>query len=127
MIYTDSCLKVVEDKIYANLRLKVIRRMDGSVISGANTEWSVNEAMKILTIPRIKLAVINRIDEISIMEIALLNFMCKPILVTNKAIREYEILSKTVDHIDLDCSLLTEQNNFISWYRRENGLSDKGC
>jgi len=126
MIYTDCCLNAVETKILSELGIRVIRRMDGSVLGqGASSEWSVNEAMKILTIPSITLAVINRLDEISIMEVALLNFMCKPILITNKAVSEYDTVLKTADYIDVDCNLMNEQNNFVTWYRRVYGTSDK--
>jgi hypothetical protein len=102
--------------------------MDDSILGpGALTEWSLCETMRILTLPGLTLAVINKLDEVSIMEIALLNFLCKPILVTNKAIAEFEVVSRTVDYIDTDCNFMSENNNFISWYRRVYGASDKRC
>jgi hypothetical protein len=123
MIYTDSCLQLVSDKIHSELNETIVRRINSTSIGGENSKWSINEAMALITIPQITLAVINKLDEMSIMEIALLSFMCKPILVTDKAIKEFSIVSETVDFIDDSCNLMTEPNNFISWYRRQHGPS----
>jgi len=110
MIYTDSCLSKCECEIEKEFGIKIIKRID-------STLWNINDAMRIITIPEVSLAVINQLDEISIMEISLLNFMCKPILVTTRLISEYPVISRTVDFIDSSCNLLLSDNNFIRWFR----------
>lgn len=121
MIYTDSCLNSVAEKIRIELNETVVQRIGSSPFDKELSKWSINEAMALITLPQVSLAVINKLDEISIMEIALLSFMCKPVLVTDKAIQEFSAVGETIDYVGTDCSLLTEQNNFISWYRRVHG------
>lgn len=84
--------------------------------------WNVNDALATITDPRIELAVINYIDEIAIMEVALLHFLCKPILVTAKGIEEYEILKRTVDHIEIGANLRYSTNTFIKWFKLWKGI-----
>lgn len=110
MIYTDNCDKDLELRIKNELGLQVLKRIEEST-------WNLNDSLLILTEPHIKLAVINSIDEISIMEISLLNFLCRPILITAKAIKEYPVLSRTVNHIDENCNLRDPKSNFITWYK----------
>jgi hypothetical protein len=110
MIYTDNCDKELEERIYSELNLKVLKRIEEDT-------WNINDALLIVTEPHIKLAVINNIDEVSIMEISLLSFLCRPILVTAKAIKEYPVLSRTVNHIDENCNLKDSKSNFITWYK----------
>lgn len=118
VIYTDRCDPVVEDRIQAELGLLVVRRMP-------DDKWNIQDSSRIITDPRIVLAVINEIDEVSLMEIGLLLFLCKPILVTDKAVQEYNILSREVNFTEPSCSLKEVHTSFISWYnymeRSKNG------
>lgn len=109
-LYTDSCCKEMMSKIKKELGLDIIQRF-------SEEEWSINNAMIFITNPNIELAIINRIDEISVMEISLLNFMCKPILVTAATIDNYPMIKKMVDHIDKEANLKNPYSNFISWYK----------
>jgi len=109
MIYTDSCCITMMTEIKEKLNLEVLLRMN-------TDEWTLYDSMRIITDPELKLAVINTIDDISIMEIAMLNFLCKPIIVTTNAINEYNALIKTVTFIDINCNITNSKNNFISWY-----------
>lgn len=119
LLYIDSCEEEMIDKIKKELGLDVALRLP-------KDKWNVNDAMGIITIPNIKLAIINTIDEIAVMEMTLLHFMCKPILITTKSIKNYKVLEKSVvDYIEPNCNLSDVHNNFFSWYRtmfrRTNG------
>ena len=110
IIYTDYCCDNLKKEINKKLNLDVVLRMDYS-------SWTLSDTMSIITIPNIKLAVINKIDEISVIEMGLLNFLCKPILIT-APIKGYPILeSKIVDFIEPTCKLDKEDSNFITWYK----------
>ena len=109
LIYVDSCNPELEKAILDRLGIPLLKRMDPK-------NWNVNDALTIICDPRVVLAVINQLDEISVMEIALLHFMCKPILVTHNAIKEYPIVEKTVDYVDLTCNLKQPTSSFINWY-----------
>lgn len=110
MIYTDYCSEDMERRILTELKKEVILRMPDNT-------WNICDAMRLITEPRMELAVINRLDEIAIMEISLLSFMCKPILVTAKAIREYPIIESTVDYVDSFANLRDPANIFIPWFK----------
>lgn len=110
LIYTDCCLDRLEKQIALETGCYVVKRMPDDT-------WNVNDAMSIITNPFVELAVINKIDSISLMEISLLHFMAKPILVTTKSIESYPAVEKAVDHIDVNCCLLSDFNSFISWYK----------
>ena len=110
LIYTDYCSEDTASKIERELGRLILLRMNEKV-------WNVSDATRVITDPRLELAVINRLDEISMMEIALLNFMCKPILITARAIVEYPVIERTVDHIDPNCNLRDPANTFIPWFR----------
>lgn len=110
VIYTDLCNDLLEDNIQKELGLKILLRLK-------EEDWNINDAMLLLTHPSMELAVINIIDEVSIMELSLLTFLCKPILVTASAIDEYPIISRTADHIDTNCNLADPACSFISWYK----------
>lgn len=109
LIYTDLCSKSNEDAIRKHTGRNIVKRMN-------KDEWNVNEAMRIITDPFVELAVINKLDVISLMEISLFHFMSKPILVTTETINMYPAAVKTVDYIDGACSLIQDYNSFISWY-----------
>lgn len=115
MLYTDSCCKEIERKINSDLSMKVIRRF-------SKKDWTINECMRIIPLPDLEIAVINVIDEISVMEISLLAFMCKPILITNRAISEYPMLSKVADYINVDCNLNSKDSPFVEWYKQTFGV-----
>lgn len=110
VIYTDLCSPSMETQIFNELNLKVLLRLK-------EEDWNINDAMLLLTHPGMVLAVINIIDEISIMELSLLSFLCKPTLVTATAINEYPIISRTVDNVDTNCNLADPCCSFISWYK----------
>ena len=110
MIYTDDCSNIVQKKIKSELNLDVLKRLDSD-------QWNINDAIRIITEPSISLVVINNLDEISLMEISLLAFLCKPILISSKSITEYPAVIKTVNWIDNSCDITKEYNNFISWYK----------
>ena len=109
MIYTDHCNKDSEDKIKKELGMLVLKQMPKET-------WNINDALTVLTTPKIKLAVFNVIDDVTIMEIGLLSFLAKPILVTHNSIKEYPVLERTVTHIDVESNLRFDRNNFIKWY-----------
>lgn len=109
-IYTDSCCSEIEQKVLKELNLRVVKTF------GQET-WSVNEAMIIITDPQLRLTVINQLDYLTVMEIALLNFMCKKILVTTKTINEYPVILRSVDFVDTYCDLTSEDSQFITWYK----------
>jgi len=110
LIYTDMCSKELEHTILETTGVTIIRRV-------FDEHWSVNDTMGVITTPSLILAVINRLDSISLMEISLLNFMCKPILVTTETINQYPIVSNTVDYIDEQCSLVKTTSSFVSWFK----------
>lgn len=110
IIYTDLCHPIVEDKIKTELGLEVVKRLPDDV-------WNLPAAASIVTDPRIHLAVINQIDEISLMEIGILIFLCRRILVAAKSIEEYKILARTVDFVEPSCNLREPHSSFISWFK----------
>jgi len=110
IIYTDDCHPNIEKLIHYELGLDIVRQLNDST-------WNINDAMAIITDPGLILAVINQLNEITLMEIALLHFMCKPILITHRAIEEYPILERCVDFIDYTCNLKDLNSNFITWFK----------
>jgi hypothetical protein len=110
LIYTDVCSDELEAKIAEETGTIVIRRIP-------EDKWNVVDTMGVITTPAIELAVINRLDSISLMEISLLHFLCKPILVTSETINQYPAVANTVDYIDGQCSLVHDYSSFISWYK----------
>lgn len=110
IIYADSCHPEVEYRIKYDLGIPIVTRLP-------DANWNVNDAMAIITDPRLMLAVVNQIDEVSVMEIALLHFMCKPILVTHKAIEGYPLLSKCVDFIDFTSNMTDPSSTFTTWFK----------
>lgn len=110
LIYTDCCSEFMEKEIAKETGSSIIKRMNES-------DWSINNTMSIITIPQIELAIINKLDSVSLMEISLLNFMCKPILVTTETINQYPLVYNSVDYVDGQCSLIRETNSFIKWYK----------
>lgn len=110
VIYTDQCCDHMIYKIKKELNLDILLRM-------SDKDWTLSDAMSIITTPEINLTIINRIDEISVIEMGLLHFLCKPILVT-VPLRAYPTLeTKIVDYIDSTCNLTDKNSNFITWYR----------
>jgi len=109
IIYTDDCNPFIEKQIYSELGLPIVRRL-------SDKNWNVNDAMAIITDPNLILAVVNQIDEASLMEIALLHFMCKPILVTHKAIEEYPLVERSIDFIDYTSNLKDPASTFTTWF-----------
>lgn len=110
LIYTDNCSLENMGIIKSELNIDVMLMFDDKV-------WSVNECMKLITTPEIELAVINEITEKTVIEIGLLNFMCKPILVTSKAIELYPLIKSTVDYTSTEVNLLEDGTKFIQWYK----------
>lgn len=110
IIYTDVCDSDTEKRIIKELHRDVVYRLP-------DEKWNVNDALGVIADPRLELAVVNIIDEISIMEIALLHMLCKPILLTARAAYEYKILSRTADHLEIGANLRHPSNNFIKWYK----------
>jgi len=109
MIYSDTCNFNNQELISKN-NINLILRPDIS-------DWSVHVIMGIVTIPDLKLAIFNKIDDYSLIEIGLFNFMCKKILVTAKSALNYPALMKTVDYFDLSCNLDNDNPSFIEWYK----------
>lgn len=117
LIYTDRCNSQVAEKIQSELNLRVIERVKDS-------EWAIQKVAGVLTDPSIVLAVFNNLDEISLLEIGLLLFLCRPILITDSAAKEYTTLIRQVEFVEPSCNLKDQQSLFVSWYkytRRENG------
>lgn len=110
MIYTDDCSDAMMKTIKEKTGQDIVKRLDDKT-------WNVNDALIIIADPSLKLAIINSIDEISLMEIGLLSLLCKPILVTDKSVREYKAVMNTVNWIDTNCNIKDQQNNFIMWYK----------
>ena len=110
LIYSDSCNSLLQEQIKKELGYDIL-------LMYSNENWNINDSMTLITCPDIKLAVINVINEITIMEIALLHFLCKPILVTHNAIKEYPVLGRTVNYIDTMCNLRSKDSVFIQWFR----------
>lgn len=111
LIYADSCCDKTRREIKQKLGMDVLLMFPKSA-------WSVNEAMKLITNPDVRLAVVNEISDQTMMEIGLLHFMCKPILVTTNAVTEYPCVYTTVDYIDSECNLRSPHNNFIQWLQQ---------
>lgn len=109
-IYTDDYIDAVESKISNSLNITIIKRFPEDT-------WNISDAMRIITSPELELAIINKIDSISLMEISLLHFMCKKILVTTNSVNTYPAIARTVDYIDVSCTFMSEDNNFIQWYK----------
>ena len=111
IIYTDGCSELNKKRIKEELGLEVIQGVEPKL-------WNLNDALSVIMIPNIKLAVINIINEISVIEMGLLYFMCKPILVTAATIKDYPVLStKIISYTNITCDLRTEQTSFIDWYK----------
>ena len=109
IIYADHCNPLVSDKIKSELNLEVVRRLP-------NESWTIQESTRLITDPSIVLAVISTLDEISLLEIGILLFLCKPVLIADKVVEEYELLGKQVDFIDPGCNLKEVNNTFTSWF-----------
>lgn len=112
IIYTDSCPNEECEKIKEALGIEVIRM-------ASDEDWDINMAMNLITIPNIELAVINIINEKTIIEMGLLSFMCKKLLVTTREITKYHILfKKVVDYYNTSSDIRNNSDKFIDWYRR---------
>ncbi len=114
LIYTDNCLETTEQEIASKTGALIVKRL-------SEDTWTVNDTLRIVTNPFLVLAVINRLDATSLMEISLLHFMCKPILVTTNSINVYPTVVRTTDHIDCRCNLMVPNNTFISWFTHWKG------
>jgi hypothetical protein len=89
------------------------------VIRLSLSDWSISATLGIIMSPELELVVINKIDELSVLEMSLLNFMCKPILVTSRSIDSYNVVkTKIIDYVDFNCDLRNPENSFINWYRK---------
>jgi hypothetical protein len=112
LIYTDSCNNSNKTKIKTELGMDVISGIDPKL-------WNLSDALSIIMTPSIELAVFNVISEITVIEMALLNFMGKPILVTARRVDlDYPILAtKIIDYINFLCDLRNEDSIFINWYK----------
>lgn len=105
------CSELNKKKIKAELGLDIIQGIDPKI-------WTLNDSLSVIMLPSIKLAVINVINEITVMEMGLLYFMCKPILITAPTIKDYPVLAtKIASYSRVDCDLRFEQTSFIDWYK----------
>jgi hypothetical protein len=110
LIYTDSCCNEIRTKIKQQLNFDIVLGFD------INT-WTLNDSLNIIMNPNIKLAVINCINEITVIEMSLLTFMCKPILITSNKISDYPIIkTKIASYINTSCDLRKDNSQFIEWY-----------
>ena len=109
LIYVDQCDPILEQAITKATGVSIIKRVNIST-------WTINYAIATVTEPRIMLAVINHINDIAMMEISLLHFMCKPILITHPAIQEYDAVLKTIDYINYDSNMTKKESTFIKWF-----------
>ena len=108
IIYVDKCDPILKDQIQKQLSLEVTVR---------DTDlWGDTYLIKTITDPSLKLIVLNTIDELAIVEIALAMFMCKQILVTSNVIEQYDKIKDMINYIDLSCSLLKPTSSFLTWY-----------
>ena len=111
LVYTDMCSELNKKRIKEELGLEVIQGIEPKL-------WNLNDSLSIIMLPNIILAVINIINEISVIEMGLLYFMCKPILVTAPTIKDYPILNtKIASYVNTRCDLRLEQTSFIDWYK----------
>jgi hypothetical protein len=108
IIYVDKCDPILKDQIQKQLSIEVaVRDMD---------LWGDTYLIRTITDPGLKLIVLNTIDELAIVEIALAMFMCKQILVTSNVIEQYDRIKDMINYIDLSCSLLKPTSSFLTWY-----------
>lgn len=111
LLYTDSCDKELIKKIKDELNLNVIFTL-------SDEAWSLSDALGIVMSPSIKLAVFNKISEITVIEMGLLHFMCKPILVTAQNIADYPVLHKKIIDFNVPiCDLRRTDSKFIEWFK----------
>ena len=111
IIYTDACCESVKSKIKSQLGLEVTLGIDPK-------NWTLSDALSVIMLPSIRMAVINSINEITVIEMGLLHFMCKPILVTAPTIKDYPVLEKKIiDYVSLTSDLRCESSTFIDWYK----------
>jgi len=116
LIYTDSCSESNKLKIKSELGLEVINGIDPKI-------WTLSDAISVLMLPSVRMAVINVISEITVLEMAILNFMCKPILITSRSITSYPVLEHhIVDDICFECDLRSDSSTFIKWYKEQDYL-----
>jgi hypothetical protein len=100
LLYTDFCSDY-----------NIIQSIDSKV-------WTLNDSLNIIMLPEIKIAVINVINEISVIEMGLLHFMCRPILITSLSISNYPILqNKIIDFTSHSSDLRSNTSTFIDWYK----------
>jgi hypothetical protein len=111
LIYTDACSELNKKRIKDELGLEVIQGIEKNL-------WNLNDSLSVIMLPNIKMAVINIINEITVIEMGLLYFMCKPILVTAPTIKDYPVLAtKIASYLRVDCDLRFEKTSFIDWYK----------
>lgn len=111
LLYTDFCDPELTKKIKDELKLNIVLTLDENI-------WSLSEALGLVMVPNIKIAVFNKITEITVIEMGLLHFMCKPILVTAKNIKDYPIMHKRiVDYVEPECDLRKPDSKFIEWFK----------
>jgi hypothetical protein len=111
LLYTDICCSEMMEKIKGELSLDVVLGLDPKT-------WTLSDSLNLIMLPSIKLAVINSINEITVIEMGLLHFMCKPIMVTSTHIKDYPTLEKRIiDYIEPKCDLRIDKPNFIEWYK----------
>jgi hypothetical protein len=115
LIYVDTCSEKTEQDIKQELSLSVVRQIP-------EQEWNVSDSSKIITDPAIVLAVFSRLSEASIMEIGLLLFLCKPLLIADPRANEYELVSKQANYVDPTCNLKETINVFVNWFKYTMGI-----
>jgi hypothetical protein len=114
-IYTDSCSEQSLQEIVSSTLPGV-----AGIKVRSNDDWNISYIASIITDPALRLVVINNLDERSMVEIGVASFLCKDILLTAEAYKEYDIVSDLVTHIDERCNL-NRPNNFITWYNHTYG------
>lgn len=112
-VYTDRCSDISKDILLEKLGLKVIVRDDSL--------WDLGYIAGILTNPSVSIISLNTIDERSMAEITMAAFMCKTILVTTEAIKEYKHIYPFVTDVEVGCDLGKDNNTFVDWYNYSIG------
>jgi hypothetical protein len=113
LIYTDACC----DK----LRYEVKKQLGMDIILGIDPKtWTINDSLSIIMLPAISLAVINSINEITVLEMSLLAFMSKPILITSPNIKDYPVINKKIaNYVVYNCDLRKNDSQFIEWFKNQ--------
>ncbi len=109
IVYTDYCTtsnKVILEK-----------DLDISIIVRDINKWDIPYIASIVCDPALKIVVINRIEDISILEIGIALLMCKDVLVASNGVHGYKHIYDTVTYMDANCRLDKDTCAFKDWYK----------